>query len=155
MYKDRVYETSTSTGTGNFTLAGAEAGYVTFTSAFGTSAAYYVIVNRAVPSEWEIGSFTVSGTTLARVAGNVLAGSGGTGVLVNFSSGIKDVYNSPPASRMTTWDTAITSASGSGSEYGHFPRVTSVSLSKSGTAATISVGTACNCNCACDCNCRC
>ncbi len=100
MYRDRVYETSTSTGTGSFTLAGAVTGYRTFSAAFGATGAYYIIVNRDAPGEWEIGSYTVSGATLARLAGNVLAGSSGAGTLVSFSSGTKDVYNAPPASRM-------------------------------------------------------
>ena len=98
LYADRVYESSTSTGTGNFTLAGALTGYQTFSTAFSTNNAYYCIVNRTVPSEWEIGIFTVSTTTLARSAGNVLSGSAGAGTLVTFSAGVKDVFNTLPAS---------------------------------------------------------
>lgn len=106
MFADRVYETSTTSGTGNMTMSGAVTGYRTFSAAFGAAAAYYVIVNRANPAEWEVGSFTVSGATLARIAGNVLSGSSGAGVLVNFSAGIKDIYNSPPASQMQVWATS-------------------------------------------------
>ena len=44
----------------------------------------------------------------------------------------------------------INAASGSGSGYGNVtPRVSSVSLSKSGNTAVLSVGTNCNCNCQC------
>lgn len=104
MFRDRVYEVTNSSGTGNFTLAGAQTGFQSFTSAFGTNQAYYLAVNRAVPSEWEIGKFTVSGTTLARTAGNVLSGSSGAGTLVNFSAGTKDVYNIVPASALVSMD---------------------------------------------------
>ena len=42
----------------------------------------------------------------------------------------------------------ITGASGSGGQFGNSnPRITSVSLSKSGNNASLSVGTACNCVC--------
>jgi hypothetical protein len=41
----------------------------------------------------------------------------------------------------------ITSASGSGSVYGSYPKISSVSLSKSGTTISLSVGTACDCAC--------
>jgi hypothetical protein len=104
MFRDRVYETSTSTGTGNFTLSGAVTGYRTFSSAFTSGNAYYAIVNKNVPTEWEIGSYSVSGTTLARVAGNVLSSSSGASTLVNFSAGTKDVYNIIPASAMAAVD---------------------------------------------------
>ncbi len=105
MFRDRVFETSISTGTGSFSLAGAVTGFRTFSAAFGATGAYYSIINRDNPTEWEIGSFTVSGATLSRVAGNVLSGSAGAGTLVNFSAGTKDVFNAPPASAMATWDT--------------------------------------------------
>ena len=106
MYADRVYETSSTTGTGALSLGGAVVGFRTFAAAFGSAAAYYVIVNRSNPGEWEVGSFTVSGTTLNRVAANVLSGSSGAGVLVNFSVGIKDIFNAPPASQYSTWATS-------------------------------------------------
>jgi hypothetical protein len=114
MYRDRVFETSTSTGTGAFTLAGAAAGFRSFSAAFGSNPAYYVIANTDVPAEWEIGSFTVSGTTLTRTSANVLAGSAGVGTLVNFSAGNKNVYNSIPASRLAFFDAVSTSVSPSG-----------------------------------------
>ena len=42
--KDRVQETSTTTGTGTFTLSGAVTGYQTFSSAIGNAnTTYYAI----------------------------------------------------------------------------------------------------------------
>lgn len=53
-----------------------------------------------------------------------------------------------------TAGTAFTAASGSGTAYGSYPRIQSVSLSRSGTTAVLAVTTACDCACACDCNCN-
>jgi len=53
-----------------------------------------------------------------------------------------------------TAGTAFTAASGSGTAFGSYPRIQSVSLSRSGTAAVLAVTTACDCACACDCNCN-
>lgn len=104
MFKDRVHETSSSSGTGTFTLGGAVTGFRTFSTAFGTANAYYAIVNRNVPTEWEIGEFTVAGTSLARTAVKVLSSSAGAGTLVNFSAGTKDVFNAIPAAAMSSMD---------------------------------------------------
>jgi hypothetical protein len=141
-------ETSTSTGTGNFTLAGAVVGYQSFTSAFGTNTAYYIIANIDVPAQWEVGSFTVNGTTLQRVAANVLAGSAGAGALVNFSAGTKNVFNAPPASALLAWNAGMTGLTGTTttvSGYGAYPSVSAVTLTVTAEAVSISGTTACDC----------
>lgn len=92
--RDRVRETSSSTGTGNFTLAGAAAGFTSFAAVFALNVDtfYYAIVNGT--SEWEVGEGTLSaGTTLVR--GTVLASSNG-GALVSFGAGAKDVFCTAP-----------------------------------------------------------
>lgn len=92
---DRVKESSTTTGTGAFTLAGAVAGYRAFSTAFSDAdVVYYFIVNG---TEWEVGygAFTLAGTTLARTT--VLASSNAN-ALVNFSAGTKEVFCTLPAS---------------------------------------------------------
>ena len=62
---DRVRETSTTTGTGTLTLAGAVQGFETFSSAIGnTNTTYYAIVNQA-NAEFEVGLGTVSAGALA------------------------------------------------------------------------------------------
>lgn len=97
---DRVRETSTTTGTGNFTLAGAVAGFRTFASALSVSdTTMYAIVHQSL-TEWEVGIGTLSGsTTLARTT--VLASSN-AGSLVNFSVGTKDAFVTPPAGAPVT-----------------------------------------------------
>lgn len=88
---DRVKETTTSTGTGDITLAGAATRYVTFSSVFtiGAEQVPYCIEAQS-GSEWEVGMGVYSASnTLTR--DRVLASSN-SGSLVNFSAGTKDVF---------------------------------------------------------------
>lgn len=72
LWYDRVLETSTTTGTGTLTLAGAVTGYQTFAAVGnGNSCEYYlegVDANGIPTGEWErgVGTYTTSGTTLSR-----------------------------------------------------------------------------------------
>jgi hypothetical protein len=98
--KDRVKETSTTTGTGTFTLAGASTGFQSFSVVGNGNTTYYAIALQG-GSEWEvgIGTYTSSGTTLARTT--VLASSN-SGSAVNFSAGTKDVFVTMPADKSVT-----------------------------------------------------
>lgn len=101
---DRVRESSTTTGTGTMTLAGAVIGYQSFGSAIGVgNTTYYTISNPGV-NEWEVGIGTVGSGTLARTT--VLASS--TGTLVSFTAGSKDVFVTYPAEGAVFADNAIT-----------------------------------------------
>ena len=62
--KDRVQETTTTTGTGTLTLGGAVTGYQTFSSAIGNGNTCYYAIDGG--SEWEVGLGTVGAGTLAR-----------------------------------------------------------------------------------------
>lgn len=97
-YFDRVKETATTTGTGNFTLAGAATGFRTFASVLSTNdTCYYCIAGE---SEWEVGIGTYSAAnTLTRTT--VLASSN-SGSAVNFSAGTKDVFLTVPSRAITT-----------------------------------------------------
>lgn len=92
---DRVLETTTTTGSGTITLAGAKAGYQSFSVVGNGNTTYYTI---AGITEWEvgIGTYTSSGTTLSR--DTVLSSSSGGGK-VTFSAGSKDVFVTYPAGR--------------------------------------------------------
>jgi hypothetical protein len=88
---DRVQETTTTTGTGAITLAGAGTGYRTFASVMAASdTCYYTI---AGGSEWEVGLGTFN-TTLTRTT---VYASSNAGSLVNFSAGSKNVFLTAPA----------------------------------------------------------
>jgi hypothetical protein len=93
--KDRVKETSTTTGTGTLTLGGAESGFQSFAVIGNGNTTYYAIVDSAAGT-WEvgIGTYTSSGTTLAR---NTVLESSNSGNLVNFGAGAKDVFVTYPA----------------------------------------------------------
>lgn len=86
----RVKETSTTTGTGNLTLAGAVTNYVSFNTAYGTNWRFiYVIVHQSA-SEWESGvGYLSASTTLVR---EQVRSSTNSNAAVSFSSGTKDVF---------------------------------------------------------------
>lgn len=149
--KDRVQETTTTTGTGTVTLAGAVTGFQSFSVIGDGNTTYYSI---AGGSEWElgIGTYTASGTTLSR--DTVLESSNG-GSLVNFSAGSKSVFCTYPAERSMYVDgTTITPATtatlpiisgGTGSNTAAFSgaNITSLNASSfsSGTLAVARGGT--------------
>jgi len=100
---DRVRETSTTTGTGTLTLAGAVSGFQTFSTAIGnTNTCYYTIVNG---SQWEVGLGTVAAGTLARTT---VLKSSNAGSAVDFSAGSKDVFATYPADRAVLTDLSQT-----------------------------------------------
>jgi len=99
--KDRVRESSTTTGTGTVTLGGAYDGYRTFASCIPDgSVVYYCIHNTATgfEGEWEVGygTFTLSGTTLSRTS---IYSSSNAGSAVDFSAGTKEVFITYPAEK--------------------------------------------------------
>ncbi len=91
---DRVMETTTTTGTGTLTLAGAVTGYQAWSTVGNTNTGPYSlwgVDGSGVPTgEWEvgIGTYTLSGTTLART--KVIASSN-SGSVVTLSAGTKRV----------------------------------------------------------------
>jgi|TARA_B100000085_G_scaffold110830_1_gene101107 hypothetical protein len=95
---DRVKETTTTTGTGTITLAGAEPNFVTFTSVLsdGDTTYYAIVDDTNTAFEVGLGTFTASGTTLARTT--VLASSN-SGSAVNLQAGTKDVFINYPAGK--------------------------------------------------------
>ena len=95
--KDRVRETTTTTGTGTITLGGAATGFQSF-SVIGDANTTFYTIKLANTNEWEVGvgTYTLSGTTLSR--DTILESSNG-GSAVNFSAGSKDVFVTYPAEK--------------------------------------------------------
>ena len=60
---DRVKETSSTTGTGNVTLAGAATQYKSFNTAFGLNRNFYYAIVDGDGTAWETGEGYLSGTT--------------------------------------------------------------------------------------------
>jgi hypothetical protein len=93
--EDRVKETTTTTGTGTITLAGAATGFQSFAAIGDGNTTYYAISGG---SQWEVGlgTYTASGTTLSR---DTVFASSNAGALVSFSAGTKDVICTNPATK--------------------------------------------------------
>ena len=101
--KDRVKETTATTGTGTLTLAGALTGFQSFSSALSDGDTTYYAIFESSTGEWEVGlgTFTSSGTTLARTT--VLASSN-SGSAVNLTAGSAEVFITEPAGKSAYFD---------------------------------------------------
>ena len=101
---DRVKETTTTTGTGTVTLLGASTGFQSFAVIGDANTTYYTIAAQT-GTEWEvgIGTYTLSGTTLARTT--VLSNSSGTQPsALSFTAGTKDVFVTYPSEKSVNLD---------------------------------------------------
>ena len=99
VFKDRVKETTTTSGTGTVTLAGASDGFQAFTAIGNTNTTYYTLVSGA---NWEtgLGTYTLSGTTLSR---DTVLESSNSGSKISLS-GTSDVFATYPASKAIAKD---------------------------------------------------
>jgi hypothetical protein len=95
--KDRVRESSSTSGTGTITLAGAATGFDSFASIGDGNTTYYAIID-TIAGEWEVGlgTYTASGTTLSR---DTVLESSNSDTLVNFAANTKDVICTYPADK--------------------------------------------------------
>ena len=100
---DRVKETSTTTGTGAFTLAGAVTGFEAFSAGIGNNnTTYYGIFNGGT-AEFEVGLGTLNGDSSTLTRTTVISSSNSDNA-VSFSSGTKDVFCTLPASKAVYLD---------------------------------------------------
>jgi hypothetical protein len=95
--RDRVKETSTTTGTGTLTLGGAASGFQSFSVIGNGNSTYYAIVDSAAGA-WEvgIGTYDATATELSR---DVVLESSNSGNKVDLAAGPKDVFVTYPAER--------------------------------------------------------
>jgi hypothetical protein len=92
-FRDRVKDTSTTTGTGDITLSGiAPTGYQTFANAFGLNNAFLYCIVDNTSGLWETGTGWLSASTTMVRDSNVFDGSSGPGTAVSFTAGTKDVF---------------------------------------------------------------
>ena len=108
---DRVKETCSAPGTGTVTLLGAVLGFQSFSSVGNANTCYYTIADQ-YGANWEvgIGTYTLSGTTLARTT--VLSSSAGGTTKANFSSGTQDVFVTYPAEKAFSTDMILNVVNG-------------------------------------------
>jgi len=101
---DRVQETTSTTGTGTITLGGAVSGYQSFAVVGNGNTTYYCIING---TQWEvgIGTYTLSGTTLARTT--VLSNSNGNTSPITLA-GSSQVFVTYPSEKSVNLDSINT-----------------------------------------------
>lgn len=98
IFYDRIKETTTTTGTGSLTLAGAVAQFVAFSARYAVNEPFYYCEVGQTGTEWEVGKGHLSsGTVLVK---DRVFESSNADALVNFSAGTKDVFVTIPAERM-------------------------------------------------------
>ena len=100
---DRVKETTTTTGTGTFTLAGAVTGFETFGTGIGNSNTTYYAVTLPGSSEFEVGLGTLSSDS-STIARTTIISSSNSDSAVNFSAGTKTIFCTIPASKSVFLD---------------------------------------------------
>lgn len=132
---DRVREYSTTTGTGAYTLDGAQAGFQSFAAVGDGNTCEYCCTNG---DDWEVGlgTYAAAGTTLARTQ---IYASSNSDAEVSWGSGTRDIFLTMPAegwaralpTDITTGNTTIT---GTISVAGHatFEGVTSTGATGTG-----------------------
>ena len=96
---DRVKETSTTTGTGAFTLAGAVTGFETFSAGIGGDNTTYYCIFLTGTAEFEVGFGTLNSgaSTLTRT---YIISSSNSDAAVNFSAGTKEVFCTVPGAKI-------------------------------------------------------
>ena len=94
--KDRVKVTSTTTGTGNFTLGAASTGYQGFTAVGDGNQTYYCIAMQG-GAQWEVGYGEVADSGVSLYRQSVYANSLGDTSFIDFPSGTKEVFCTYPA----------------------------------------------------------
>lgn len=105
--KDRVKETTTTTGTGSYVLAGAVTGFQSFTDALANGDTTHYAVENGTDWETGLGTWTESTTTLARTT---IYESSNSGNAVDWGAGSKDIFITKPASRDSTITVYATSS---------------------------------------------
>lgn len=141
--KDRVRETTNTTGTGTYTLAGAVTGFQSFSVIGNGNTTYYTVTDG---TNWEvgIGTYTSSGTTLSR---DTILESSNAGSAVSWGAGSKDVFVTYPAERSMYVDgTTITPAIAARLPYSSLAQgsalsVLGVTANATGDNASIAAGT--------------
>lgn len=87
---DRVKETSTTTGTGTYSLAGAVAGFRTFVAGVGNANQCHYVATDG--TDWEVGIGTVTDGAPDTLARTVVLDSSNAGAAVSWAAGTRDIF---------------------------------------------------------------
>jgi hypothetical protein len=96
---DRVKETTTTTGTGTLSLAGAVAGFQSFVAGVGTTNTTYYAITDSATGDWEVGIGTVTSGSPDTLSRDTVLESSNSDNLVNFGAGQKLVICTQPAEK--------------------------------------------------------
>ena len=104
---DRVKVTSTTTGTGAFTLGAAEQGFVAFGISIGSLNTTYYTIARQGSDQWEVGIGTLNNNSTVLTRTTIISSSNVVNsayAVVDFLAGTKDVFCTLPASKAVYLD---------------------------------------------------
>ena len=104
---DRVKESSSTTGTGTFALAGIVQGFETFSAGIGNNNETYYAAYEAGTNNWEVGRGTLDGTS-ANLARTEVLTSSNSDNLVPFTTGGLEIFCTLPASKAVYLDSTGT-----------------------------------------------
>lgn len=103
---DRVFETTTTTGTGTVNLDGAATGFQTFVAGVGDgNETYYVLEDG---TDWEVGIGTVTSGSPNTLSRDTVLQSSNSDAAINWGSGTRNVFVSMPADKQPIVDKANT-----------------------------------------------
>ena len=100
--KDRVKETTTTTGTGTLSLGGAASGFQSFVTAIGNGNTTYYAIEDANGTAWEVGIGTISATPDTLTRTTLIASS--TGAKIELTSGTHTVFGTYSGSKAVYLD---------------------------------------------------
>ena len=103
--KDRVKESTTTSGTGTLTLAGAVTGFQSFAAALSDGDTTYYAIAEFSTGAWEVGlgTWATGSSTLARTT---ILDSSNSGSAINLSGAGADVFITQPADKAAYFDAA-------------------------------------------------
>lgn len=111
---DRVKETSTTTGTGTYSLAGAVTGFQAFSDAFATTDVVYYCAEDG--ANWEVGEGTLTTGTPWTLARTTIFASSNADAAVNWAAGTRNIFCTAPQRAVTPyyaegdWTPAVSAA---------------------------------------------
>ncbi len=113
---DRVKQTSTTIGTGTFSLGSVSQDFESFVSGIGNGNSTYYCITNTGSDEFEVGIGTVTDAATDTLSRTTVISSTNSDALVDFSAGEKDVFCTIPAKRtispvMTATGYVVTHAS--------------------------------------------
>ena len=140
VYADRVKETTTTTGTGTYSLGGAQTGFQTFVAGAGTG----VLVTYTVEdgTNWEICEGTLTSGTPSTITRTTLIASS-TGSFISWGTGTRNIFLTASSARIATIDkaTAFSSTLSSTGNFTSSATITGNTFLTSASNAVAAAGT--------------